>query len=128
MTLGLDTSVVVRLLVGLPAAQARAARQRIERAVDEGEIVLVSDIVIAESYFALQHHYDVPKAEARQLLLRFVDSGVVELEPPGARHALAAQAGPGLVDRFVHGRYRARGAVTVTFDARLARLQRSVST
>jgi len=50
--LGLDTSVVVRLLVGLPEALAQAAQRRLERAVETGERVFVSDLVIAEAYFA----------------------------------------------------------------------------
>ena len=59
--IGLDTSVVVRLLVGEPQNIARATRRRLERAVEAGERVLVSDLVIAEAYFALQHHYGIPK-------------------------------------------------------------------
>ena len=49
--------MVVRLLVGLPEVQAAAARRRLERAVERGEPVFVSDLVLAESYHALQHHY-----------------------------------------------------------------------
>jgi predicted nucleic acid-binding protein len=68
VTLGLDTSVVVRLLMGVPEAPARAARRRLEHAAEAGETVLVSDLVISEAYHALQYHYGVPKAEARSLL------------------------------------------------------------
>lgn len=64
MAIGLDTSVVLRLLVGVPAAQARAAQRRLERAIERGESVIVCDLVIAEAYYALQFHYDVPKADA----------------------------------------------------------------
>ena len=72
MAIGLDTSVVVRLLVGAPEAQAGAARRRLEHAIERGESVIVCDLVIAEAYYALQFHYDVPKAEARSMLMRFV--------------------------------------------------------
>ena len=62
--LGLDTSVVVRLLAVLPEGQALRARARLEQALDAGETVLVTDLVIAEAYHALHHHYRMPKAEA----------------------------------------------------------------
>lgn len=114
--IGLDTSVVVRLLVGLPEAQARAARSRVERAVEEEESVVVSDLVIAETYFALQHHYGVPKAEARRILRRFVESAVVQLDPSTSFPALGVAGGAGLVDRLIHLRYRSLGAITVTFE------------
>lgn len=121
--IGLDTSVVVRLLVGLPEAQARVARRRLERAVEAGEPVVVSDLVMAESYHALQHYYEVPKMEARAILRRFVESGIVQLEPPASSGALASTDGAGLVDRLIHLRYRSLGAVTVTFERRQGSLE-----
>lgn len=126
MTIGLDTSVVVRLLIGVPETLARAAQHRLERATEEGETVLVSDIVVAEAYHALQYHYAVPKAEARSLLRKFVESGVVRLEPSASAAALAAKGGAGLVDRLIHARYRSVGAVTLTFERRQGRLEGAV--
>jgi len=119
----LDTSAVVRLLVGLPEARARVARRRLERAVEAGEPVVVSDLVVAETYHALQHHYAVPKMEARAILRRFVESGIVQLEPPAASGALASADGAGLVNRLIHLRYRSLGAVTVTFERRQGSLE-----
>jgi len=121
--IGLDTSVVVRLLVGEPANMARVARRRLEQAVEAGERVFVSDLVIAEAYFALQHHYGIPKAQARALLLQFVDSGVVEPDPSTVSADLQPTAGAGLIDRFVHSRYRALGAYTLTFERKQAALE-----
>lgn len=126
MTLGLDTSVVVRLLVGLPEPQARVARRRLERALDAGDAVVVVDLVLAEVYHALHYHYGVPRAEARLLLRRFAQSGVVRVEPATATAALAAPSGAGLVDRLIHQRYRAVGAVTLTFDREQGRLEGAV--
>jgi len=124
--IGLDTSVVVRLLVGLPAAQAREARRRLERAVEEEEPAVVSDLVIAEAYFALQHHYGVPKAEAQRILRRFVESAVVQIDPSNSLTALGATGGAGLVDRLIHLRYRGLGAITVTFERRQGSLEGAV--
>jgi hypothetical protein len=83
--IGVGTSVVVPLLVALAEVQAAAARRRLERAVERGEPVFVSDLVLAESYHALQHHYGLPKSEARSILHRFATSGTlaeVRLEIP----------------------------------------------
>jgi len=121
--LGLDTSVLVRVLVGLPETLAKTAQRRLQRAVEAGERVLVSDLVIAEAYFALQHHYGVPKARARALLKQFVDSGVVEAEPPTLSADLLPAAGAGFVDRLIHSRYRALGAVTLTFERKQGALE-----
>lgn len=126
MTLGRDTSVVVRLLVGLPEAHAEVARRRLERAVETGEVVLVTDLVIADAYHALHHHYGVPKSEARLLLRRFVESGVVRPEPAEARAALSMTGGAGVVDRLIHARHRSLAAVTLTFDRQQGRLEGSV--
>jgi predicted nucleic acid-binding protein len=124
--IGLDTSVVVRLLVGLPEAQARAARRRLERAVEAGEPVLVSDLVVAETYYALQHHYAVPKPEARAILRRFIESGIVRLEPGVLSGAFGAAEGAGLVDRLIHLRYVSLGALTVTFERSQGHLEGAV--
>ena len=126
MAIGLDTSVVLRLLVGAPEAQARAAQRRLERAIEQGEAVIVCDLVIAETYYALQFHYDVPKAEARSLLMRFVGSGVVTVEPREVEVVLGVTSGAGLVDRLIHARHRALGAVTFTFERKLGALEGAV--
>ena len=57
-TLGLDTSVVLRLLVGEPADQAEAARRMLNDQ-PRGSCA-ISDIVVGEAYLALRHHYVVP--------------------------------------------------------------------
>jgi len=118
---GLDTSVVVRLLVGEPAAQADAAH----RLLAAGGPVAVSDLVVGEVYFALRHHYRVPHARALGALQGLVGDGRVH--PTGvARSVLAAmrgaEAAPGLMDRLIHGDYRRDGADLVTFDQHAAHL------
>ena len=124
--IGLDASVVARPLVGLPESQARVARRRLEGAVEAGEPVVVSDLVIAETYHALQHHYAVPKAQARAILRRFVGSGIVGIEPRAAFDALEVAGGAGLVDRLIHLRYRSLGAITLTFERRQGSLEGAV--
>jgi hypothetical protein len=120
---GLDTSVVVRLLTGFPPKQFRAAKARLERALDEGDAVLVTDIAAAVAYHALQHHYGVPKSEARGLLFRLVTSGVVALDPPGSVNVLSETGGAGMVDRLIHARHRTLGGITLTFERSQSRLE-----
>jgi hypothetical protein len=92
----------------------------------QAERVLVCDLVIAEAYFALQHHYGIPKARVRALLRQFVESGVVETDPATLSSDLQPALGAGLVDRFVHSRYRALGANTLTFERKQAALEGAV--
>lgn len=123
MIVGLDTSVVVRLLIGAPADQAESARQALE-AQSRGSVV-VSDLVVSEVYFALRHHYGVPHARAVAALLallsdtRVVASGV-------ARSALASmpdrESGAGFMDRLIHASYEADDVTMLTFDRGAARL------
>jgi hypothetical protein len=86
----------------------------------------VSDLVLAEAYHALQHHYDLPKAEARSILHRLATSGTVDVDPTEALAALESRPGAGLVDRLIHVRYRSLGAVTVTFERKQAALEGAV--
>jgi len=125
LTIGLDTSIVVRLLVGEPAEQATAAQRRLARAVDGGELVFVTDLALAEAYHALHCHYGVPKDAAQAMLRALVSSGVVELRPEGLEGAWGSSA-VGLVDRLIHARHRAAGAITLTFDRRQAALEGAV--
>ncbi|MEO8336991.1 MAG: PIN domain-containing protein [bacterium] len=123
MTLGLDTSVVVRLLVGEPAEQAEAARRMLDDQ-PRGSCA-ISDIVVGEAYFALRHHYVVPHARAVGALSallsdpRFHATGV-------AKRVLAQmperEAGAGLMDRLIHGGYEHDDITMVTFDRAAARL------
>lgn len=126
MALGLDTSVVVRLLIGEPRSQMIAARRRIERATLAGESIVVSDLVVAESYHALRHHYGVPDVDAVAELRRLLESGVVRLDPASALTALDGSGTSALVDRLIVARYRALGAATLTFDRRQGGLEGAV--
>jgi predicted nucleic acid-binding protein len=126
VTIGLDTSVVLRLLTGEPEALARVATRRLEEAVASQETVIVTDLVAAETYHALRHHYAMPEGEARSLLRRFLTSGVVHLDPPGALAAFQPGAGAGLLDRLIHARHQEAGATTLTFDRQQGKLAGAV--
>jgi predicted nucleic-acid-binding protein len=126
MTVGLDTSVVLRLLLGQPADQAQRAVAHLDALARRGDKATISDLVVAETYFALQHHYGVPKQEALAALREMLADG--EIEPQGvAADVLAteglASAKPGLVDRLILGGYVANGGTMVTFEKAAGKLK-----
>ena len=125
MKVGLDTSVVLRLLTGEPELQARRALAELEALAHGGATPLVSDLVVSEVYFALQYHYGVPKAEALALLARFLEESGVE--PMGASSAVLAipnlaTANPGFVDRLIHAEYTNSAGEVLTFEKAAGRL------
>jgi predicted nucleic-acid-binding protein len=123
MTLGLDTSVVVRLLVGEPVDQALAAQRAIES--EPRGSVAVSDLVIGESYFALRHHYEVPHRKAIAALIALISDARVRCTGVAGRmlaNMPDKDAGAGLMDRLIHGGYESDGIVLLTFDRAAARL------
>ena len=67
--IGLDTSVVVRYLVGTPQAQARKAA----RLIDDSEAqVAVSPVALAECAHVLRTQYDVAQRDIVESLIAFV--------------------------------------------------------
>ena len=125
MRIGLDTSVVVRLLTGEPAALAALAARRVAAAVERGAEVVVSDLVVAETYFALQHHYGLTKAQALGSLGEmFRTSPLIPIDATQTVLAVRnlAAARPGFVDRLVHAGYAARSAEMWTFEKSASRL------
>lgn len=120
MKVGLDTSVVLRLLTGEPADQARSALGWLQTSKASGIVPVISDLVVSEVYFALQYHYAVSKADALRHLSVFLTSGDVTAD--GVVTAILAQPGlatakPGFVDRLIHEQYRRGGAARmVTFE------------
>ena len=121
MTETLDTSAVLRLLTGEPATQAEQIRRLLEHA--DGPVV-VESLVIAESHFALRHHYGVPHREAVQALLDLLSSDRVR----AAAESRVALVGalttehPGVMDRLILEVARANARTLLTFDRQLARL------
>ena len=128
MRVGLDTSVVLRLLVGEPAPLARAAWRAVADARATGGEAVVSDLVVSETYFALQHHYRVPKEEALKQLRALLDSG--DLSSVGrAAEVLTtsrlAGAKPGFVDRMIHAGYVRDCEQMLTFETAARKLSRT---
>ena len=108
MRYGVDTSIVLRVLTGKPESLAAVVRTRLEGLWLDGAVLDVCDLVVSETYFALQHSYRLSKERALNALVKLS-------EHPGFRlssHAIAAlqtpnlaTAKPGFLDRVIHGTY-----------------------
>ncbi len=130
MVVGLDTSVLIRLLIGLPPGQATTALEFLRETRLAGRQVVVSDLVVSEAYFALHAHYDVPKQEAVAALLEMLRSGLVEpADGPEVLGVLevtsqssTASTKPGLVDRLIQAQYGRQPAAMATFERAAGRL------
>jgi predicted nucleic-acid-binding protein len=124
-SLCLDTSVVLRLLVSQPLEQHRHAIRFLREHLADHTAIHVIDLVLVEAYFALQHYYLLPKADALSALANFARHSGVTVTPV-ARAVLAhpdiATAGPGFVDRLIHGAGQADGHTLVTFEKAARRL------
>jgi len=123
---GLDTSVVIRLLVGEPADQAARAQAFLDELFEAGEKACVCDLVVSEVYFALQYHYEVPKDEALEALRGMFDSGEIigtGAAPTVLKTKNLAKAKPGFVDRLIHESYRNEESGMATFEKKSRRLE-----
>jgi predicted nucleic acid-binding protein len=114
-----DTSVVVRLLVAMPINQFRAASRYLSDLREAGVSAYVSDLALAEAYFALQTFYGFTKVQALAALAELVRLPGITVTP----HARAvldlpnlATAKPGFADRLIHGTANAAGQTLVTFE------------
>lgn len=126
MTVGLDTSVVLRLLVGQPADQAGRAVALLDHLTRCGDRAVVSDLVVAEVYFALQYHYGMTKKDALDGLRQLFAAG--EISALGVAAEVLATEGlssakPGFVDRLIYGAYAGLGGTVATFEKSAGKLK-----
>lgn len=127
MKVGLDTSVVLRLIIGHPEDQTRVAISFLDEIRRAGHQAVVNDLVIAEAYYAAQYHYGVPKAAALDALHRMFQAGEIIATGPAARilsMSGLASAKPGFVDRLIHASYTDSGQTMATFEKSAAKLER----
>jgi len=76
MTYGLDTSVVIRLLMGEPPELVEKVATFVNSALAEGNDFFISDLVVSEAYFVLQKYYGKSKELAVSDLRAIADSPV----------------------------------------------------
>ena len=125
MTHGLDTSVIVRIISGVPEGTAEKVGERIAADIAGGDVFTVSALVLSEAYFALQRHYAFTKEEALQSLLAFARTDGIKI-PESIKAILEsanlARANPGFVDRMIVSEYATAGNDTYSCEKSLRRL------
>lgn len=129
MRIGLDTSVVLRLILGEPTGQAEAARLWITGVLKAGNTTVVSDLVIAETYHALIYHYRLNKKEALGAIFQMLISRTVMAAGQAAAVLLEdklATATPGFVDRLIHAGYLAEGDQWATFEKGASKMPKTM--
>ena len=121
---GIDTSILVRLLTGEPAADFEHCVAELTSLVEDSAAeIFASNQVIGEAYVAVQHHYGVTKADARSGLIDVLRSGLVApLNGSTVFKALVSSDGPGLFDRLIADDYTRDGLETLTLDRRMSGL------
>jgi predicted nucleic-acid-binding protein len=124
--LGLDTNVLVRLLVADDAAQTRRARALVERSVEREEPVLVSLPVIIETEWVLRSRYTLDKAAILASLSGLMSAREFTFEDePAIEEALYRwkDSAAGFVDCLIAAHNRHLGCTaTATFDVAAARI------
>lgn len=122
--IGLDTSVIVRYLVGTPRAQARRAAALIDRGEDLG----IPLVALVDTAHVLRTQYGVPRSDVVATLIELLTrENVVVLGLPKteALEALVrARSLPGspIPDAFIAATARSSSALPLyTFDQELHR-------
>ena len=125
MTFGLDTSVVLRLLTGQPQDLAAKALERYQDGIAAGDDFSVSDLVAAESYYAIQHHYGKSKEEALDALKSFSSGDGISFSQnfeAAINTPNIHKASPGFVDRMLVSGYGENGQITLSCEKSFRRL------
>ncbi len=121
----LDTSVVIRLLTGNPPEQLAATTAFLNEAGSNGSTVHVTDLVVAETYYALQHHFGLAKSDALWGLSQLFSGW--EIQSAGHAAEVLSQPGlesakPGFVDTLIHAESSHSSCHWVTFEKSGAKL------
>jgi predicted nucleic-acid-binding protein len=124
--LGLDTNVVIRLLVSDDAEQTRRARKLIELSLDRQEPVLVSLLVLIESEWLLRSSYGFKRDAVLNMFRALLEARELSFEDePAVEEALFywKDSACGFTDCLIAAHNRQLGCrATATFDAKAARL------
>ncbi|MBS0613501.1 MAG: type II toxin-antitoxin system VapC family toxin [Proteobacteria bacterium] len=128
---GLDTNVLVRLLISDDEAQTRRARKFVNEAVARDEMVLVSIPVLLETEWVLRSRYEIHRSQILRLFRSALETRELYFENESAvEQALVdwSRSGCGFADCLIMAHNRRLGChSTATFDAKAARLPGSVA-
>jgi len=125
MNAGLDTTILVRIIAGVPQEQAERVALRLGAIIAEGGTCEVSDIAVVEAYYALQHFYGMTKAETIGHLrtlsttpgFRFSKEASAVLQTPHLE-----RTNPGFIDRVLSAGYHSRQLTTLSCEKSFRKL------
>lgn len=128
--LGVDTNVVVRLVVADDAAQTRRARSLVEQTISRDEPVLISLLVLLESEWVLRNRYGFSRDAIMDIFRTLLQARELSFEDePALEEALFhwKDSACGFSDCLIAAHNRQLGCrATATFDNKAARLPGTV--
>lgn len=128
--LGLDTNVVVRLIVSDDAEQTRRARKLVEQALSRDEPVVVSLLVLLEAEWVLRSRYGFNREALLSIFRALLEARELSFEDePAMEEALFRwkDSACGFSDCLIAAHNRQMGCrATATFDGKAARLPSTV--
>jgi predicted nucleic-acid-binding protein len=128
--LGLDTNVVVRLIVSDDAEQTRRARKLVEQALSRDEPVVVSLLVLLEAEWVLRSRYGFNREALLSIFRALLEARELSFEDePAMEEALFRwkDSACGFSDCLIAAHNRQMGCrATATFDGKSARLPGTV--
>ena len=92
MTKGLDTNVLLRLVVADEPEQARAAEKAVREAADTGTPLLINLMVLCEFAWVLRRSFGYPKAEIADCIETLANSPALIFQEPAPRRPRDAVA------------------------------------
>lgn len=120
--LGIDTNVLVRLLVEDDAEQTRRAQRLVARAVEAGDAVVISLLVLLETEWVMRSRYAFEKDAVLRSLRRLLEAREFDFEDePAIEEALYRyhESAAGFADCLIAAHNRRLGcAATATFRFR----------
>ena len=129
--LGIDTNVVIRLIISDDAEQTRRARKLVEQALGDDEPVVVSLLVLLESEWVLRSRYGFNREALLSIFGALLATRELSFEDePALEEALFhwKESACGFSDCLITAHNRQMGCrATATFDGKAARLPGTVS-
>jgi predicted nucleic-acid-binding protein len=129
--LGIDTNVVIRLVISDDAEQTRRARKLVDQALDRDEPVLVSLLVLLESEWVLRSRYGFNREALLSIFRALLEARELSFEDePALEEALfrLKDSACGFSDCLIAAHNRQMGCrATATFDGKAARLPGTIS-
>lgn len=125
MKVAIDTSVLVRILANKPQPLASDVISNVAGRISDGDTMVVSNLVLSEAYYAVQHHYGVDKKTVLASLLVLSEESGFEFTDL-AKEILATEGleriNPGFVDRMICGESAERGLGVLSCEKSFRRM------